>query len=51
MEKGHFFQRSWNYERNRLNKDLKKKNFQKRPNEFNLDKSPGYDLWSFSFKQ
>ena len=28
-KKGHFFHRSWNYERNRLNKDLKKKNFKK----------------------
>ena len=29
MEKGHFFQWSYNYKGNRLNKDIKKENFKK----------------------
>ena len=39
MEKENFFQKSWNYKGNRLNKDIWKK-IKERSNEFNWEKAP-----------
>ena len=51
MEKGQFFEWSWNYKGTRLNKYIKKEIFKKDLMNF-IDKSPDqHDLWSLCLNQ